>query len=50
MRTSFEATGTAARLAARVLVDPSHAAMEVVQLRRIKRRAEGYDAPAATTG
>lgn len=48
VRTSFETSGPAARLAVRVLVDPVHAATEVVQLRRIKRRAEGYDAPATT--
>lgn len=49
VRTAFEANGPGARAVTRLLVDPGHAAMEIVQLRGIKRRAEGYFAPGAIT-
>lgn len=49
VRTAFEAEGPLADAAARTLLDPGHAVMELVQLRRLKRRAEGYLAAEATT-
>lgn len=49
VRTAFEADGPLAEAATRTLLDPGHAVMELVQLRRLKRRAEGYLAAEATT-
>lgn len=40
VRTAFGGSSAAVRAARRVLLDPGHAVMEVVQLRRIKQRAE----------
>lgn len=42
VRTAFGGSSVAVRSASRLFLDPGHAVMEVVQLRRIKRRAEGY--------
>ncbi len=41
VRTGFGGSNAAVRTARRLLLDPGHAVMEVVQLRRIKERAEG---------
>jgi hypothetical protein len=49
VRTAFEADGPLLGAVTRTLLDPGHAVMELVQLRRIKRRAEGYLAAEATT-
>lgn len=42
VRTGFGGSNAAVRAARRLLLDPGHAVMEVVQLRRIKERAEGH--------
>lgn len=42
VRTAFGGSSAGVRAARRLLLDPGHAVMEVVQLRRIKDRAEGY--------
>ena len=41
VRTGFGGTNAAVRAVNRVVLDPGHAVMELVQLRRIKERAEG---------
>lgn len=42
VRTALSGDRVLVRTAARLLLDPGHAAMELVQLRRIKRLAEGH--------
>lgn len=42
VRTALDGESAVVRAAGRVVLDPGHAVMESVQLRRIKRRAEGY--------
>ncbi len=44
VRTGFGGSNAGVRAARRLLLDPGHAVMEVVQLRRIKERAEGLPA------